>query len=275
MTPELHDLAELASAVRRDIVRMIGVARSGHMASSLSIVDILVWLYWEVLSLRPEEPAWESRDRFVLGKGHGCPALYSVLANRSFFPREELWSYRRLGAMLQGFPEVKRTPGVDAPGGSLGQGLGLANGIALALRGKGSSSRVFCLAGDGELQEGIFWESAMTSSHYGLGSVTLIIDRDGRQMEGSTESIMSVEPLLDKLSAFGWNVEECDGHDFYSLRQAFASLGKSGGKPGCIVARTRLGKGISFLENDPSGGRMVLGRDFMEKALRELEKGGD
>lgn len=136
MTPELHDLAELASAVRRDIVRMIGVARSGHLASSLSIVDILVWLYWEVLSLRPEEPAWEDRDRFVLGKGHGCPALYSVLANRNFFPREELWSYRRLGAMLQGFPEVRRTPGVDAPGGSLGQGLGLANGISLALRGK-------------------------------------------------------------------------------------------------------------------------------------------
>ncbi len=275
MTPELHDLAELASAVRRDIVRMIGVARSGHLASSLSIVDILVWLYWEVLSLRPEEPSWENRDRFVLGKGHGCPALYSVLANRNFFPREELWSYRRLGAMLQGFPEVRRTPGVDAPGGSLGQGLGLANGISLALRGKSSSSRIFCLVGDGELQEGIFWESAMTSAHYGLENVTLIIDRDMRQMEGSTETIMSIEPLRDKLSAFGWNVRECDGHDFDSLRQAFAALGKSGGKPGCIVALTRLGKGISFLENDPSGGRMVLGRDFMEKALRELEKGGD
>jgi len=254
---------------------MIGVARSGHLASSLSIVDLLVWLYWEVLSLRTDEPSWEDRDRFVLGKGHGCPALYAVLANRSFFPREELWSYRRLGAMLQGFPEVRRTPGVDAPGGSLGQGLGLANGQALALREKTSAPSVYCLVGDGELQEGAFWESAMTSAHFSLDSLLLLVDRDGRQMEGATEDIMSLEPLREKFLAFGWAVEECDGHDFASMREARARLGSRRGKPGCIVAKTVLGKGVSFLENDPSGGRMVLGRDFMDKALRELEKGGD
>jgi transketolase len=254
---------------------MIGVARSGHLASSLSIVDLLVWLYWEVLSLRTDEPSWEDRDRFVLGKGHGCPALYAVLANRSFFPREELWSYRRLGAMLQGFPEVRRTPGVDAPGGSLGQGLGLANGLALALRDRASVPSVFCLVGDGELQEGAFWESAMTSAHFSLDSLLLLVDRDGRQMEGATEDIMSLEPVRDKFLAFGWAVEECDGHDFASMREARARLGSRRGKPGCIVANTVLGKGVSFLENDPSGGRMVLGRDSMDKALRELEKGGD
>ena len=275
MTPDLNGLAEHASAVRRDVVRMIGVARSGHLASSLSIVDLLVWLYWEVLSLRTDEPSWEDRDRFVLGKGHGCPALYAVLANRSFFPREELWSYRRLGAMLQGFPEFRRTPGVDAPGGSLGQGLGLANGLALALREKTSAPSVYCLVGDGELQEGVFWESAMTSAHFSLDSLLLLVDRDGRQMEGATEDIMSLEPLRDKFLAFGWAVEECDGHDFVSMREALARLGPRHGKPGCIVAHTVLGKGVSFLENDPSGGRMVLGRDSMDKALRELEKGGD
>lgn len=275
MTPDLNGLAEHASAVRRDVVRMIGVARSGHLASSLSIVDLLVWLYWEVLSLRTDEPSWEDRDRFVLGKGHGCPALYAVLANRSFFPREELWSYRRLGAMLQGFPEVRRTPGVDAPGGSLGQGLGLANGLALALRDRASVPSVFCLVGDGELQEGAFWESAMTSAHFSLDNLLLLVDRDGRQMEGATEDIMSLEPIRDKFLAFGWAVEECDGHDFASMEEARARLGSRRGKPGCIVANTVLGKGVSFLENDPSGGRMVLGRDSMDKALRELEKGGD
>jgi transketolase len=276
MTPDTGILAEHASAVRRDVVRMIGVARSGHLASSLSIVDILAWLYWEVLSLRTDDPSWEDRDRFVLGKGHGCPALYAVLANRSFFPREELWSYRRLGAMLQGYPEVRRTPGVDAPGGSLGQGLGLANGLALALREKNPAPSVYCLVGDGELQEGVFWESAMTSAHFSLGNLVLIVDRDGRQMEGTTEDIMSLEPLREKFLAFGWAVEECDGHDFASLRGALSRVGPSGGiKPRCIVGKTILGRGVSFLENDPSGGRMVLSRDSMDRALRELEKGGD
>lgn len=275
MTPESAIPAEHAFAVRKDVVRMIGVARSGHLASSLSIVDLLVWLYWDVLSLRADEPSWEGRDRFVLGKGHGCPALYAVLANRGFFPREELWSYRRLGAMLQGFPEVRRTPGVDAPGGSLGQGLGLANGLALALRERTPAPSVHCLVGDGELQEGVFWESAMTSARFSLENLVLIVDRDGRQMEGATEDIMSLEPLREKFLAFGWAVEECDGHDFASMREARARLGTRRRKPGCIVAKTVPGKGVSFLENDPSGGRMVLGRDSMDKALRELEKGGD
>ncbi|MBL3540171.1 transketolase [Aminivibrio sp.] len=275
MTPERDILAERALAVRRDVVRMIGVARSGHLASSLSIVDLLVWLYWEVLSLRADEPSWEGRDRFVLGKGHGCPALYAVLANKSFFPREELWSYRRLGAMLQGFPEIRRTPGVDAPGGSLGQGLGLANGLALALRDRTPAPSVYCLVGDGELQEGVFWESAMTSAHFSLDNLLLLVDRNGRQMEGATEDIMSLEPLREKFLAFGWAVEECDGHDFASMRNVLGRLGSRRGKPGCIVAKTTLGKGVSFLENDPSGGRMVLGRESMDKALRELEKGGD
>ncbi len=267
-------LAEKALAVRRDVIRMTGLARSGFPASSLSIVDILVWLYWKAMSLRTDEPSWDDRDRFVLGKGRGCPALYAVLANRSFFPREELWSYRRLGAMLQGFPEVRRTPGVDAPGGSPGQGLGLANGLSLALKGKSPQPSVFCLVGDAELQEGVFWESAMTSAHFSLENIVLIVDRDGRQIDGSTEEIMSLEPLGEKLASFGWAVEECDGHDFNSLDGALSSLRSRGGRPLCMVARTVSGKGVSFLERDSSGGR-PLSRDFMDEALRELERGGD
>lgn len=270
MTHSVKELSERALAVRRDVVRMLGLARSGLLASSLSVVDILVWLYWGVLDVRPDEPEWEGRDRFVLGKGHGCPALYSVLANRGFFPREELWSYRRLGAMLQTYPEVRRTPGIDAPGGSLGQGLGVANGLALALRGSGPGPSVVCLVGDGELQEGAMWESALTAAHHGLDSLTLIVDLNGRQMEGATEDIKSLEPMADKFLAFHWAVAECDGHDFASLRSGYGELAKAVGRPRCLIARTRLGKGISFLEEDPSGGRMVLDRNSTDRALEEL-----
>ena len=254
---------------------MIGMARSGRLSSALSIVDILVWLYGEVLSFRPEEPAWEDRDRFVLSKGHGCPALYAVLARVGFFPRDELWSYRRLGAMLQGHPELRRTPGVDAPAGSLGMGLGLANGMAISLRGRKSESMVCCLAGDGELQEGAFWEASLASSKYSLEKVLLIIDRNGRHREGVTGEIMPLEPLREKFLSFGWTVEECDGHDFESLRDGLTRLNSIGGRPRCLLARTRLGRGISFLENDPSGGRMVLDRGTVDRALLELGKEED
>lgn len=275
MTSNLSVTVESAAEVRRDVVRMIGMARSGRVASALSIVDILVWLYGEVLSVRPDEPAWQDRDRFVLSKGHGCPALYAVLAGCGFFPRDELWSYGRLGAMLQGHPELRRTPGVDAPAGSLGMGLGLANGMALALKGKKSTSRICCLAGDGELQEGAFWEAALVSSRHDLGNLLLVIDRNGLRGEGAAGEIVPLNSLKQKMLSFGWSVEECDGHDFESLREGLARLEALSGGPRCLLAKTRLGKGISFLEDDPSGGRMVLDRGTVDKALLELEKEGD
>ena len=275
MTPNLSVTAESAAEVRRDVLRMIGMARSGRVASALSIVDILVWLYGEVLSVRPEEPAWQERDRFVLSKGHGCPALYAVLARGGFFPRDELWSYRRLGAMLQGHPEFRRTPGVDAPAGSLGMGLGLANGMALALKSRKSRSRVCCLAGDGELQEGAFWEAALVSSRHALDNLLLVIDRNGLKGEGAAGEIVPLDSLKQKILSFGWTAEECDGHDFDSLREGLARLETSPLRPRCLLARTCLGKGVSFLENDPSGGRMVLDRGTVDKALLELEKEED
>ena len=263
-------LTENAAAIRRDVVRMIGMARSGHLASSLSVVDILAWLYWEVLSIRPGDPSWDARDRFILSKGQASPALYAALANRGYFSRDELWSYRRLGAMLQGYPQFRRTPGVDAPGGVLGQGLGLANGIALALRTKGNPARVFCLAGEEELREGAFWESAMTASSLGLASVVLLLERRETRFGGSPEDVPVLDPLSGKLSSFGWVVREGDGHDFSSLRDGLRSLSSGEGRPQCIVAVTRAGKGVSFIENDSSEGKMVLDRDLVDRALREL-----
>lgn len=272
MKPALDMLAEKASAVRRDVVRMVSLARSGCLAESLSLVDILVWLYWEVLSVKTEDPTWEDRDRLVLGKGAGSPALYATLANRSFFTREELWSYRRLGAMLQGYPEVRRTPGVDAPGGYSGQGLGLANGMALALSEKKPAPRVFCIAGGEELNEGVFWESAMTSAHFAPDNLLLILCQNGGALKNTDEDLLAAEE--GKLSSFGWTVETCDGHDLSSLREGWARLVKREGKPRCLMARTKAGKGISFLEANSSKNAFGLGRDFLDRALRELEKGG-
>jgi transketolase len=265
-------LEEAAALIRKDVVRMIGVARSGHMASSLSIVDIMAWLYWKVLKTNSENPNWEERDRLVLSKGHGCPALYSALANRGFFSRDELWNYRRLGAMLQGHRLAKRTPGIDASSGSLGMGLGVANGIALGLRLRGSQSRVFCLAGDGELQEGAIWESAMSAAHYQLDNLIMIIDRNEVQMEGIVEKILSIEPLNAKFQAFGWHVVCADGHDFSSLDYAL-SCGVPG-KPLVIIAKTVIGKGVSFLEGQLLDRSVVITRDLVDKALGELDSGG-
>lgn len=259
----------IANTVRKDVVRMTGIARSGHLASSLSIVDILTVLYWNIMEVSPEEPNLVSRDRFVLSKGHGCPALYAVLSHRGFFSREELWNYRRLGAMLQGHPETPRTPGIDSPSGSLGMGIGVANGMALFLKRNGFSSRVFCLAGDGELQEGSLWESLMMASHYKLGNLVLIVDRNMQQSEGRISDIMEIEPLDRKFEAFGWDTVTVDGHDMSALDSVMSSV--SAEKPVAVIAKTIAGKGVSFIESSASGPeRTELTRDLMDQALREL-----
>ncbi|MDO9509159.1 MAG: transketolase [Thermovirgaceae bacterium] len=263
-------LERTAIEVRKDVVRMIGVARSGYVASSLSAVDILVFMYWRLLNIRPEEPRMYDRDRMVLSKGHACPALYAVLANRGFFDRKELWNFRRLGSMLQGHPETPRTPGIDAPGGSLGMGLGLSNGVALALRLDGVGSRVFCLLGDGELQEGAVWESAMQTANLGLGGVTAIVDLNGIQMDGKVVSIKKIEPVKEKFESFGWRSVHADGHDMEDLERAF-SVALSDSIPSVILAETIPGKGFSMAEKGLIGSSRPLDREMMEQALRELE----
>jgi transketolase len=257
--------------VRKDIVRMIGVAKAGHLVSSLSVVDILVYLYWERMRIRPEQPLWPDRDRLVLSKGHGCAALYAVLANRGFFDRDELWNYRRLGSMLQGHPEYPRTPGVDAPSGSLGMGLGIAGGMALALRLDSKNSRVFAILGDGELQEGSVWESAMTASHWRLGNLVAIVDLNGVQMEGSVSKIKGIEPVAAKFEAFGWATLKCDGHEMESIEKAMNDAISNDRTPTVILAVTKPGKGVTIAEKIKRRPAEPLGRYSMEEALGELE----
>lgn len=272
MKPERKAFLEnTALTVRKDIVRMIGVAKAGHLLSSLSLVDLLVYLYWEAMKVRPGDPSWPDRDRLVLSKGHGCPALYAVLANRGYFDREELWNYRRLGSMLQGHPEYPRTPGVDAPSGSLGMGLGIAGGMALALRLEGRNARVFAILGDGELQEGSLWESAMTAAHWKPGNLVAIVDANGMQMEGPVQRVKDIEPLAAKFDAFGWSAATCDGHDMDSIAEAIDNALSHQEKPSVVLAATISGKGVSMAENGGFRPAEPLGRHAMEESLRELE----
>lgn len=264
-----RSLKRTALEVRKDVVRMTGVARSGYLASSLSVVDILVYLYWSLLRISPEDPRLNERDRVVFSKGHACASLYAVLANRGYFDRQELWNFRRLGSMLQGHPERPRAPGIDAPGGSSGMGIGLSNGIALALRMNGSASRVFCILGDGELQEGSIWESAMQTANLAL-KVTAVVDMNGIQMEGDVVSIKKIEPLRDKFESFGWRCAGADGHDMADLERAFSGA-LSCDTPCAILAETRAGKGFSLAEKGLSSSLAPLNREMMEQALRELE----
>lgn len=265
-----RSLERTALEVRKDVVRMIGVARSGYLGSSLSAVDILVFMYRRILHVLPEDPRMHDRDRMVLGKGNACPALYAVLAERGFFDRKELWNFRRLGSMLQGYPEMPRTPGIDAPGGSLGMGLGISNGIALALRLDGVGSRVFCLLGEDELQEGSVWESAMQTSDLGLGNVTAIVDMNGVQMDGKVASTRKIQPVKEKFGSYGWRSVHADGHDMEDLERAF-SFAVSDPVPCVILAETLPGKGFSLAEKGLIGASIPLDREMMEQALRELE----
>jgi len=270
----LKRLEQISNTVRKDLIRMLGVARSGNLSSSLSIVEILTILYWREMKIFPEEPNSPERDRFVLSKGHGCPTLYGVLAHRGFFCREELWNFSRLGTMLQGHPQYSITPGIDATTGSLGMGPGIASGMALALKDHPSSPWIYCLTGDGELQTGSFWEAVLFSSQYSLGNLVIIVDLNGYQAEGSTESIISLEPLYDKFDSFGWKVVTADGHDFQDLERAFGEARKDRINPSVILASTIPGKGISFIEKAGTcANRMILTREQMDLALRELSEG--
>lgn len=239
------------------------------MASSLSAVDILVWLYGAVLSVRPNEPLWEDRDRFILSKGSASPALYAVLADHGFFSRDDLWGYRRLGSTLQAFADSCRTPGIDVSCGSLGMGPGVALGLALALRKRASAARVFCLVGDGELQEGAIWEALMACAHHALGNLTLIVDRNGFQLEGETENTVALEPLTEKFAAFGWAVSCVNGHDMKELNRVFASLPQDRAR--VLIAGTIRGRGIPSLERGTASGTLVLNRQLTDELLKELE----
>jgi len=270
-TPQLNELKTIAAELRKTILRMIAKAGSGHPGGSLSIVELLVGLYWHALRHDPTNPSWPARDLFLLSKGHGCPALYAVLALQGYFPQDELLTLRRYPTRLQGHPERGSPPGVEIAAGSLGQGLSMANGIALADRLDGARRRIFCLMGDGEVQEGQVWEAAMTAHHNTLDAVCAIVDCNQLQQNGPVKDIQDIEPLADKWRAFGWHAIEIDGHDLAQVVHAYDIAGTVNGKPQVIVARTVKGKGVSFMELNPAWHGVAPKPDQLEQALKELE----
>ncbi len=246
---KLEFLKQIAARVRLGVVDSTHAACSGHPGGSLSIADILTYLYFEEMNVNPEAPDWEERDRFVLSKGHTAPALYAVLAEKGFFDRAELLNLRKVDSFLQGHPDMNFTPGVDMSTGSLGMGFSAACGMALAAKIKGKSYRTYTIIGDGESQEGQIWEAAMFASHYKLDNLCLIIDWNGLQIDGTVAEVMNPTPYPEKLEAFGFHVISIDGHDFDAIAAALAEARTVKGKPTAIIAKTIKGKGVSFMEN--------------------------
>ena len=248
----IKELKEMARVIRRDIVEMIGEAKSGHPGGSLSAADIVTYLYFSEMNIDPLEPKWKERDRFVLSKGHAAPVLYAALAHRGFFPKESLFTLRKFGSNLQGHPDMNKVPGVDMSTGSLGTGISAAVGMALAGKVDKASYRIFALLGDGELQEGQVWEAAMASAHYKLDNLIAFVDNNGLQIDGNVEDVMSPAPIGAKFAAFGWFVQEIDGHDFQAIADALKAAKEHKGQPSVIIAHTIKGKGVSFMENQAS-----------------------
>jgi transketolase len=273
MMDKFSALNGTALNIRKHIVKMITEAKSGHPGGSLSAVEILTALYFNTMKIKPEDPHWEDRDRFVLSKGHAAPVLYSALAERGYFPVEELDKLRKVGSMLQGHPDMKGTPGVDMSTGSLGQGLSAANGMALAGKLDKKDYRVYVLLGDGELEEGQVWEAAMSSAHYKLDNLTAFVDHNRLQIDGPIEKVMSPEPVADKFKAFGWNVITINGHDYKDIFDAIDNAKNTTGKPTMIVADTVKGKGVSFMENIAGWHGSAPSTEQCEKALLELGGG--
>ncbi|MBI5778321.1 MAG: transketolase [Planctomycetes bacterium] len=267
---KLESLKAKARTIRQHIIRMIGKAGSGHPGGSLSAVEILVTLYFHKLKVNPKDPRWLERDRFLLSKGHAAPVWYAALAEAGFFPISQLDSLRKMGSILQGHPDMKRTPGVEMSSGSLGQGLSIANGIAIAGKLDKKSYRVHVLLGDGECQEGQVWEAAMAAAHYKLDNLVGLIDYNGLQIDGPIEKIMSPLPLAEKWAAFGWNVINVDGHKVEKIIAALDHAETAKGKPTMIICRTVKGKGVSFMENKHEWHGKAPNAQQIEAALKEL-----
>jgi len=267
---ELEKLQRMCRVVREDILRMIAAAGSGHPGGSLSAVEILVGLYFSRLRHRPAKPDWAERDRFILSKGHIAPALYAVMAHAGYFPREELLTLRKLGSRLQGHPAKGRPPGIEVSTGSLGQGLSIGVGLAVAAKLCGYPWRTYVLMGDGEIQEGQIWEAAMSAGHYRLDNLCGIVDRNYMQIDGSTEDVMMLDPCADKWRAFNWHVIEIDGHDIAQVVAAYDEAASVKNKPTVIVARTIKGKGVPFMENKAAWHGKAPNAQELELALSQL-----
>jgi len=268
---DISKLQEIARNVRIGIIESTYNAKSGHPGGSLSIADILTVLYFNQMNIDENNPKSSSRDRLVLSKGHVAPALYSVLAEKGYFDRNELKDLRKLGHMLQGHPDMRRIPGVDMSTGSLGQGLSVANGMAMASKLNHEGVRVYCICGDGEMQEGQIWEAAMTSAHYKLDNLCVIVDNNNLQIDGKVDEVMSIYPLDQKFKSFGFEVINIDGHDYTQIINALNKAKTVKGKPTVIIAKTIKGKGVSFMENVADWHGKAPKEEEYNKAMEELK----
>lgn len=271
---EIGEIKEICKKLRREIVSMIHNAKSGHPGGSLSTVEILTVLYTKCMKHFPEcdkNPDYNTRDRFILSKGHASAAIYSILAHCGYFPEDELMGYRKFGTKLQGHPSCKLLKGIEVSTGSLGQGLSIACGMALGLRLDNINSKIFVYMGDGELQEGSVWEAAMNAAHYKLNNIIGIVDRNKLQIDGPTEKVMSVGDVAAKFKAFGWNTLEIDGHNIEEIYEAVEKAKENTNAPTVIVANTIKGKGVSFMENNPGWHGKVPSDEQLQTALQELQ----
>ena len=276
--PDFEKIKRFSADIRIWTIRTIASAGFGHIGGSASIADVLAVLYGGMMKIDPANPKWEDRDRFVLSKGHTTPGLYSVLAERGFFPVEDLPTFRHIDSYLQGHPNMNTVPGVDMSTGSLGQGISVATGMALAAKHTGKANRVYALLGDGEIQEGQVWEACMAAAHYKLDNFCIIVDNNGLQIDGNIADVMSPYPIVDKLVAFGFEVAAVDGHNFDELEAAFNKAKETKGKPFAIVMKTIKGKDVSFMENDagwhgkaPNDAEYAQAMTELKAKLAELE----
>ena len=269
------ELQKIANEVRKSIVTAVHSAKAGHPGGSLSAADIFTFLYFEELNIDPENPKMETRDRFVLSKGHTAPGLYSALAHRGYFPVEDLKTLRKLGSYLQGHPCMQHVPGVDMSSGSLGQGFSAAVGMALSAKMDQKDYRTYALIGDGELQEGQIWEAAMFAGHRKLDNLVAIVDNNGLQIDGCIEDVCSPYPIDKKFEAFNFHVIHAEGHDFDSIRAAFEEAKTVKGMPTAIIAHTSKGKGVSFMENQACWHGTAPNDEQYAQAMEDLKKAGD
>ncbi len=263
-------LSKIANQLRIDAVTAVYHASSGHPGGSLSIADLLAYLYFEKINVDPANPKWEDRDRLVLSKGHTAPALYAALAEKGFFPRADLKTFRNIDSYLQGHPDMKHIPGIDMSAGSLGLGISAACGIALGGKINKKDYKVYTILGDGEIAEGQVWEAAMFAAHYKLDNLIAVVDNNGLQIDGKIEDVMDSTPIDEKFAAFKWNVIKIDGHDFNQIEEAFNAAGNVNGRPTVIIMKTVKGKGVSYMENNAGWHGAAPNKEQYEQAMAEL-----
>ncbi len=267
---DINELKRIAKNVRINILHMLTLAGSGHTGGSLSAADVAVAIYFSRMKFNPGDPSWEERDRFVLSKGHAAPLIYAIMAEAGYFREDTIETLRKTGSPLQGHPCSALLPGIEISTGSLGQGLSVANGMALGLRLDGNPARVYCIMGDGEVQEGQVWEAAMTAAHYKIDNICAVVDNNGLQIDGPVEKVMGIEPLHDKWAAFGWHVMDIDGHNMQEILDALGEAETVKGRPSIIIANTTKGKGVSFFENKVEYHGVAPTREEFDRAVKEI-----